>query len=70
NPDVLRTIDGLEAVITWREDCRAMRQALARREGPIIPLHTDTTFTKWLLLERHVCMDTTAAGGNAALLAG
>ena len=27
-------------------------------------------FAQWLMLERHACIDTTAAGGNVALLGG
>jgi RHH-type proline utilization regulon transcriptional repressor/proline dehydrogenase/delta 1-pyrroline-5-carboxylate dehydrogenase len=47
---------------------RPWRQALARREGPIIPLVTSDADAERLILERHVCIDTTAAGGNAELL--
>ena len=46
------------------------RQALARREGPIIPLLSTPAEAERLLIERHVCIDTTASGGNAELLAG
>jgi RHH-type proline utilization regulon transcriptional repressor/proline dehydrogenase/delta 1-pyrroline-5-carboxylate dehydrogenase len=46
------------------------RQALARREGAIIPLITAEVDTSRLFVERHVCVDTTASGGNAELLAG
>ncbi|MEM6848668.1 MAG: bifunctional proline dehydrogenase/L-glutamate gamma-semialdehyde dehydrogenase PutA [Pseudomonadota bacterium] len=43
----------------------AMRAALAEREGAIIPL---VSSGERLVLERHLCIDTTAAGGNAKLL--
>ncbi len=46
------------------------RQALSRREGAIIPLITNEADTSRLFIERHVCVDTTASGGNAELLAG
>jgi len=51
-------------------DARAYADALARRAGPILPLVTGRPDTGHALLERHVCVDTTAAGGNAALLGG
>ena len=50
-------------------DGKALRQALSQREGPIVPLLMDEGFETWLLREQSICIDTTAAGGNAALLA-
>jgi RHH-type proline utilization regulon transcriptional repressor/proline dehydrogenase/delta 1-pyrroline-5-carboxylate dehydrogenase len=35
-----------------------------------VPLVTGRPDPAHVLTERHVCVDTTAAGGNAALLAG
>jgi len=49
---------------------RPWRQALARRDGAIIPLIGQEVDVHRLSLERHVCIDTTASGGNAELLAG
>ena len=49
---------------------RPWRQAIARRDGPIIPLVTSPADAERLILERHLCVDTTASGGNASLLAG
>lgn len=49
---------------------RNLRLALARREGPIIPLETQVIAPQRYVVERHLCIDTTAAGGNASLLAG
>ena len=68
NPEILTELAPLSAVVSWGEDTRSIRQALARRSGPITPLLCDQDFSKWLQLERHVCIDTTAAGGNTALL--
>jgi RHH-type proline utilization regulon transcriptional repressor/proline dehydrogenase/delta 1-pyrroline-5-carboxylate dehydrogenase len=48
---------------------RAVRRALAGREGPIIPLIDEAMRPGAFAHERVVCVDTTAAGGNAALLA-
>ena len=68
--DVLAGIKDLDAVVSWSIDCRDIRKALASRESQIVPLHNDESFDYWLVTERHVCIDTTAAGGNAALLGG
>lgn len=46
-----------------------LRRALARRDGPIVPLETQAISPARYVIERHLCIDTTAAGGNASLLA-
>lgn len=48
---------------------RACKEALAAREGPIVPLVTEYDCPGRFVSERHVCVDTTAAGGNASLIA-
>ncbi|MFS4437350.1 bifunctional proline dehydrogenase/L-glutamate gamma-semialdehyde dehydrogenase PutA [Paracoccaceae bacterium GXU_MW_L88] len=48
---------------------RPLRQALAARDGAIVPVVTDLNRLSAFAHERAVCIDTTAAGGNAALLA-
>jgi len=48
---------------------RALRRALAARDGAIVPLETALIAPERYALERHLCIDTTAAGGNASLLA-
>ena len=70
-PEALTTAPGFAAVAFWGppEEARPLRMALAAREGPILPLILEADLRPWLTLERHVCIDTTAAGGNAALLA-
>ncbi|MEL6748646.1 MAG: hypothetical protein AAFO79_12690, partial [Pseudomonadota bacterium] len=59
-------------VVHWgiAAEHRAIRLALADRPGPLLPLITDADLATRTRLERHVSIDTTAAGGNAALLAG
>ncbi len=47
---------------------RTYAQALARRQGPILPLIGAMPDIGHARLERHVCIDTTASGGNAQLL--
>jgi RHH-type proline utilization regulon transcriptional repressor/proline dehydrogenase/delta 1-pyrroline-5-carboxylate dehydrogenase len=51
------------------QQLRAVRQALAQRDGPIIPLITEWDQADRFVIERHLCIDTTAAGGNASLIA-
>jgi RHH-type proline utilization regulon transcriptional repressor/proline dehydrogenase/delta 1-pyrroline-5-carboxylate dehydrogenase len=48
---------------------RPLRRALARRDGPIVPLVSELIYPAAYTHERSVCVDTTAAGGNASLLA-
>lgn len=45
-----------------------IRQALAQREGAIVPMLTDLSDSVRHHKEQHICEDTTASGGNAALL--
>jgi RHH-type proline utilization regulon transcriptional repressor/proline dehydrogenase/delta 1-pyrroline-5-carboxylate dehydrogenase len=47
----------------------ALRQALSQRDGAIIPLITEWEQAERFVIERHLCIDTTAAGGNASLIA-
>lgn len=67
----LCTLSGFDAVALWSDadDLSLARRALADRDGPIIPLFSSTEMKPLCVLERHICIDTTAAGGNASLLA-
>ena len=69
--EALATLEGIAAVACAadRDVLAAMRVALARRKGPILPLITEPDAPERYVLERHLCVDTTAAGGNASLLA-
>jgi len=60
---ILEQLDGLEP------DYRAIRCALAARENAIIPLIDHLQDWQLLIVERSLCIDTTAAGGNTDLLA-
>ena len=57
-------------VLWWGdlEGARAIDLALADRAGPIVPLITSAPDIAHVMQEQHVCVDTAAAGGNAALL--
>ncbi|MEM7683872.1 MAG: aldehyde dehydrogenase family protein, partial [Pseudomonadota bacterium] len=71
-PEDLAALTGIHAVVAWHDDetLRAYRQALANRDGPLIPLIAEQDIAARCRIERHVCIDTTASGGNASLLAG
>jgi RHH-type proline utilization regulon transcriptional repressor/proline dehydrogenase/delta 1-pyrroline-5-carboxylate dehydrogenase len=62
---------GVEIVATSADagTLRAVRKALARREGAIVRLVAAVINPTAYTHERAVCVDTTAAGGNASLLA-
>jgi len=69
--DALKTLEGIVAVAAagasdWTRD---LRMALATRKGPVVPLETQVVAPERYVVERHLCIDTTAAGGNASLLA-
>jgi RHH-type proline utilization regulon transcriptional repressor/proline dehydrogenase/delta 1-pyrroline-5-carboxylate dehydrogenase len=68
--EMLRNLSGFDAVVYWGNDevAREYRVALSERRGPLLPLIMDAVPSRFTL-ERHVCIDTTASGGNAELLA-
>ena len=68
----LEFIQGIAGVLWWgdSEIGREIERTLAKRKGPILPLIPGLPDRARVLAERHVCVDTTAAGGNAALLGG
>ena len=68
----LEFIQGISGVLWWGDEDtgREIEQTLAKRQGPILPLIPGHPDRARVLAERHVCVDTTAAGGNAALLGG
>ena len=72
-PETVTALTGLAAIM-WEGDvdtARALRRALAARDGAILPLvQAGDDPAERLTVERHVCIDLTAAGGNADLLAG
>ncbi|MFT4961951.1 MAG: RHH-type proline utilization regulon transcriptional repressor/proline dehydrogenase, partial [Paracoccaceae bacterium] len=71
-PETLKTLPDIAGVIWWGDTntARQIEQALATRDGPILPLIPGLPDITRVMRERHVCVDTTAAGGNAALLSG
>ncbi|MFZ1469618.1 MAG: bifunctional proline dehydrogenase/L-glutamate gamma-semialdehyde dehydrogenase PutA [Paracoccaceae bacterium] len=69
-PQSLGTIADISGAIWWGEpqSARAYAKALAGRNGPILPLIGGLPDRAHACVERHVCIDTTASGGNAKLL--
>ncbi len=51
------------------ETARKYARQLASREGPLLRLQTGAVMVSDVMHERHLCIDTTASGGNAQLLA-
>jgi RHH-type proline utilization regulon transcriptional repressor/proline dehydrogenase/delta 1-pyrroline-5-carboxylate dehydrogenase len=70
-PEALTSMTGFSGALYWGPSdlARPFAQALALRQGPILPLITDQPDPAHARLERHICIDTTASGGNAQLLA-
>ena len=71
DPAALSRLSGFSGAIWWGDNdgARARARALAARRGPILPLIGTLPDRGHAKLERHVCIDTTASGGNAQLLA-
>ncbi|WP_112874438.1 bifunctional proline dehydrogenase/L-glutamate gamma-semialdehyde dehydrogenase PutA [Paracoccus endophyticus] len=71
DPAALARAQGFSGAVWWgdADRGRAYARALAARPGPILPLIGGID-AGHAVAERHVCIDTTASGGNAALLAG
>ena len=71
DPGSVGGLEGLALVAAHGPDdwLRALRRALAGRGGPIVPLETGAGRARALRGRAHLCIDTTAAGGNASLLA-
>jgi RHH-type proline utilization regulon transcriptional repressor/proline dehydrogenase/delta 1-pyrroline-5-carboxylate dehydrogenase len=69
-PEALSTLKGFSGALFWgsAEAGRPYAQALASRKGPILALIAAPD-AGHVHLERHLCIDTTASGGNAQLLA-
>lgn len=69
-PGALQDGPDYGGVMWWgsEDEARRIEQALAQRKGPIVPLIRGLPDMARVREERHVCVDTTASGGNAALL--
>jgi RHH-type transcriptional regulator, proline utilization regulon repressor / proline dehydrogenase / delta 1-pyrroline-5-carboxylate dehydrogenase len=70
-PEALTRLGRFSGALWWgsADHGRAYAQALAARTGAILPLIGGMPDAAHVQLERHVCVDTTASGGNAQLLA-
>lgn len=71
----IQNVEGLAGVFYENADDRSLsvyrdiRKSLAVRKGAILPLIDKLQDWSPLIAERSMCIDTTASGGNAALLA-
>ena len=70
DPTALTDGPGYGGVLWWGDEAtgRKIEIALSKRDGPIIPLICGMPDEARVRAERHVCVDTTASGGNAQLL--
>jgi RHH-type proline utilization regulon transcriptional repressor/proline dehydrogenase/delta 1-pyrroline-5-carboxylate dehydrogenase len=70
-PEELQEAENLAGALWWGDEgiARKLNSALSNRIGPILPLITGKPRRFEVLHERHLCVDTTASGGNAELLA-
>ncbi|MDD9722514.1 bifunctional proline dehydrogenase/L-glutamate gamma-semialdehyde dehydrogenase PutA [Sulfitobacter sp. PR48] len=70
DPAALTDGPGYGGVLWWgdADTGRAIEQALSKRKGPITPMIPGLPDPARVRAERHVCVDTTASGGNAQLL--
>jgi RHH-type proline utilization regulon transcriptional repressor/proline dehydrogenase/delta 1-pyrroline-5-carboxylate dehydrogenase len=70
--EALTALQGYHGVAYWggSPDARRIRRALSQRPGAILPFFGDTDMFERCVVERHVSIDTTAAGGNVTLLSG
>ncbi len=64
----IATTPNIAAVAYWGDDARRVAQAIAQRDGPILPLSRAAGQAALYQIERHLCVDITASGGNARLL--
>ena len=67
----LTALSGYHAVAANGDDSyqKQLRKALANKQGPLLPLISEALDPQRYTMERHLCIDTTAAGGNASLIA-
>ncbi|EPJ44199.1 MAG: proline dehydrogenase [Osedax symbiont Rs1] len=65
----LSSMQGISAIASdyTASELRDYRLALAERQGALLPLINEAAKERFIL-ERHLCVDTTAAGGNASLI--
>jgi RHH-type proline utilization regulon transcriptional repressor/proline dehydrogenase/delta 1-pyrroline-5-carboxylate dehydrogenase len=64
-------VKGIDAVAVQAGESyiKLLKEALAKRERAILPVITNANAWERFVIERHLCIDTTAAGGNATLIA-
>lgn len=69
NLEWLSRLDFDGVLVATTADClKQIVQTLTERTGPLIPVVTQVGSRSQLTCERHLCVDTTASGGNPGLL--
>src|SRR5690606_2992063 len=70
-PEALGALAGFEAVVSLAEKplLKQYRQAMLHHDGALLTIITEHKLDQRYVIERHLCIDTTAAGGNASLIA-
>ena len=68
-PEDVEALTDIDAVAYWGTAPRPYALALARRSGAILPLILHQGQNERYIIERQICIDTTASGGNTELLA-
>lgn len=71
DPHCFSVVTGIQAIAVQahQDYISSVKQQLALRPGAILPLITNVNAWERFVIERHLCIDTTAAGGNATLIA-
>jgi RHH-type proline utilization regulon transcriptional repressor/proline dehydrogenase/delta 1-pyrroline-5-carboxylate dehydrogenase len=68
-PDAIMSTPDISVVLYWGEIDQQRQKACAARNGQITKLVKDKALARHLFVEKVSCVDTTASGGNAELLA-
>ena len=68
--ELISSVGGIGGAVFWGDNdiSRTIAQALSARPGAILSLITGAITAEAVTYERHLCVDTTASGGNAELL--
>lgn len=68
--ETLKALNEYAGLVWWGSEVQArqLKQGLADVNGPILSLITGQPSVGHVVIERHVCVDTTASGGNTELL--
>ncbi len=68
--EILSGVSGFSGVVWWgdSEQAKQLDSILSEIDGPLVPLITSSPDVGYAVSEQHICVDTTASGGNIELL--